>query len=61
MQVICLEEIAFNTLVEQVVARLKEQNGHQNEKRLSDEQAMKLLNVKSKTEVVHFRFTLFAG
>ena len=41
MQVICLEEAAFYTLVEQVVARLKEMHGEAKEKWISDEEAMK--------------------
>jgi len=55
MQVICLEEIAFYALIEQVVARLKESNNQAQEKWISDEQAMKLLNVKSKTTLQKLR------
>jgi len=54
MQVICLEETAFYALVEQVVERLKEKNG-QKEKWLSDEEAMKLLNITSKTTLQKLR------
>jgi hypothetical protein len=55
MQVICLEETAFYALVEQVVARLKEHNGEVKEKWISDEQAMLLLNIKSKTTLQKLR------
>lgn len=55
MQVICLEEDAFYKLVEQVVARLKDANGEEKEKWLSDEQAMQLLNIKSKTTLQKLR------
>ena len=55
MQVICLEEAAFYTLVEQVVARLKEQKAEAKEQWISDEQAMQLLNVKSKTTLQKLR------
>lgn len=55
MQVICLEEAAFYTLVEEVVQRLKEKVGEDKEKWISDEQAMKLLNVKSKTTLQKLR------
>ena len=55
MQVICLEEIAFYTLVEQVVTRLKEANGEEKEKWISDEQTMQLLNIKSKTTLQKLR------
>ena len=55
MQVICLEESAFYTLIEEVVQRLKEKVGENKEKWISDEQAMKLLNVKSKTTLQKLR------
>ena len=55
MQVICLEETAFYTLIEQVVTRLKENHGEEKEKWISDEQAMQLLNIKSKTTLQKLR------
>lgn len=55
MQVICLEEDAFYTLVEQVVARLKKENGKEKAKWISDEEAMQLLNIKSKTTLQKLR------
>ncbi|MGA0556800.1 helix-turn-helix domain-containing protein [Larkinella sp. VNQ87] len=55
MQVICLEEEAFYALVEQVVARLKERNGQEKDKWISDEEAMRLLNIKSKTTLQKLR------
>ena len=55
MQVICLEEAAFYTLIEQVVARLKETHGEEKEKWISDEQAMQLLNIKSNTTLQKLR------
>ncbi len=55
MKVICLEEAAFYTLIEQVVARLKETHGEEKEKWISDEQAMQLLNIKSKTTLQKLR------
>ncbi|MBD2704668.1 helix-turn-helix domain-containing protein [Spirosoma sp. BT702] len=55
MEVICLEDEAFYVLVEQVVARLKERQGQEKEKWLSDEQAMQLLNIKSKTTLQKLR------
>ena len=55
MQVICLEEAAFYELVEQVVARLLEKNGPGKERWVSDEQAMHLLKVKSKTTLQQLR------
>jgi len=55
MEVICLEEKAFYTLVEEVVSRLKEKHNHQEDKWISDEQAMTLLNIKSKTTMQKLR------
>lgn len=55
MPVICLEENAFYALVEQVVARLKETHGEGKEKWVSDEQAMQLLNIRSKTTLQKLR------
>ncbi|WP_375447192.1 helix-turn-helix domain-containing protein [uncultured Fibrella sp.] len=55
MQVICLQEDAFYALVEEVVARLKEKQGNEKEKWVSDEEAMQLLNVKSKTTLQKLR------
>ncbi|RYU92685.1 helix-turn-helix domain-containing protein [Emticicia agri] len=55
MQVICLEEVAFYALIEQVVNRLKEKDTHAKEKWVSDEQAMDLLKIKSKTTLQKLR------
>jgi len=55
MEVICLEEAAFYSLIEQVVARLKEKNNLEGDKWVSDDEAMKLLNVKSKTTMQKLR------
>ena len=55
MEVICLHDEAFYILIEQVVDWLKEKNGQQQEKWISDEQAMQLLNVKSKTTLQKLR------
>lgn len=55
MQVICLEEKAFYELVEQVVSRLKEKNNIVRDKWLSNEEAMRLLNIKSKTTLQKLR------
>ena len=55
MQVICLEEAAFYALLEQVVARLKEQHGEQKEKWITHAEAMVLLNIKSKSTLQTLR------
>lgn len=55
MEVICLEEKAFYALVEQVVDRLKQSTDQNEDKWLSDDQAMRLLNVKSKTTLQKLR------
>lgn len=55
MQVICLEEDAFYELVEQVVARLKKEHTKEKAKWVSDEDAMQLLSIKSKTTLQKLR------
>lgn len=55
MQVICLEEKAFYELVEQVVERLKETKNINEDKWISNEEAMRLLNIKSKTTLQKLR------
>lgn len=55
MQVICLEDRAFYTLIEEVVERLKEKNKVKEEKWINDSQAMQLLNVKAKSTMQKLR------
>lgn len=55
MEVICLEDSAFFALVEQVVERLKASHDVKKDKWISDEEAMDLLNIKSKTTLQKFR------
>ncbi|WP_421825901.1 helix-turn-helix domain-containing protein [Larkinella sp.] len=55
MQVICLEDAAFYALVEKVVARLKDKNSVEKDKWIADEEAMQLLNIKSKTTLQKLR------
>ena len=55
MEVICLEDKAFYALVDQVVQKLKSSHGIQKEKWISDEEAMQLLNIKSKTTLQKLR------
>lgn len=54
MEVICLHEPAFYALVEQVVARLKTSTDEK-AKWVDDVEAMKLLNVTSKTTLQKYR------
>ena len=55
MEVICLEEEAFYVLIEQVVKRLEDQRGVRLDKWVDDEEAMRLLNIKSKTTLQKLR------
>ncbi len=55
MEVICLQEEAFYALVEQVVQRLEVQHGASAEKWVDDEEAMRLLNIKSRTTLQKLR------
>lgn len=54
MEVICLESQAFYQLVEEVYQRILEKSEHQ-EKWVSPEIAMGLLNIKSKTTLQKLR------
>ena len=56
MEVICLEEKAFYELVETVVERLTGYSNSEDDwKWVSDEKAMQLLNIKSKTTLQELR------
>lgn len=55
MEVICLEDAAFYQLIENVVDRLKEKHNIQKDKWISDDDAMHLLNIKSKTTLQKLR------
>ncbi len=56
MEVICLEEPAFFSLIEQVVARLKPSD-RQEDEWMAPSEAMRLLNIKSKTTLQTLRDT----
>lgn len=55
MNVICLEEPAFFSLIETVVNRLKEKNSIQTDKWISSQEAMKKLHITSKTTLQKLR------
>lgn len=55
MQVICLEEEAFYSLVDRVVARIKEKNDIKTDRWISGEEAMQKLRVTSKTTLQKLR------
>ena len=55
MEVICLENIAFYTLIEQVVERIKEKNKIKSDKWISPEEAMQKLRISSKTTLQKLR------
>ncbi len=57
MNVICLEDEAFYSLVEEVVERIKEKHKITQDKWVSTERAMELLNIKSKTTLQNLRDT----
>lgn len=54
MQVHCLEDKAFYELLDNVIAYIKE-NHQEKDKWVSDEEAMRLLNIKSKTTLQSLR------
>lgn len=55
MEVICLEEKAFYSLIDTVVAHIKSTHNIQEEKWISGDDAMKLLNITSKTTLQKYR------
>ncbi len=55
MEVICLQDAAFYALIEQVVERLKAAHNETTDKWISDEKAMQLLNITSKTTLQKYR------
>lgn len=55
MEVICLQDEAFYKLIEEVVDRIKEKQNITQDKWVSPERAMELLNIKSKTTLQKLR------
>lgn len=55
MEVICLQDDAFYALVDEVVNRIKQDNNIKEDKWINGEEAMRLLNIKSKTSLQNLR------
>ena len=55
MEVICLQDEAFYTLIEKVVDRIKEKQSIKTDKWISGEEAMKILRITSKTTLQKLR------
>ncbi|MBK6545810.1 MAG: helix-turn-helix domain-containing protein [Saprospiraceae bacterium] len=55
MEVICLEDEAFYTLIDRVVARIKEKESIKEDRWISTEEAMSKLRIKSKTTLQKLR------
>ena len=55
MEVICIENEAFYSLIETVVQRIKEKQGIKEDKWISGEEAMEKLRIKSKTTLQKLR------
>ena len=55
MEVICLQDTAFYTLIDQVVERIKEKKGIKEDKWISPEEAMHKLRITSKTTLQKMR------
>lgn len=55
MEVICLHDDAFYALVDEVVLRIKRDNNIKEDKWINGEEAMRLLNIKSKTSLQNLR------
>ncbi len=55
MEVICLQDEAFYALMEEVVQRIKDQQGIKEDKWISPEEAMQKLRITSKTTLQKLR------
>ncbi len=55
MNVICLQDSAFYSLIEEVVDRMKEKSGQTEERWIKSDDAMELLGIKSKTTLQKLR------
>jgi hypothetical protein len=55
MEVICLEDDAFYSLIEQVLQRVKDKNAIKEDKWISAEEAMQKLRISSKTTLQKLR------
>lgn len=55
MKVICLDEPAFYALLDEVVERFSTRKPEEGSKWIDEDQAMKLLNIKSKTTLQKLR------
>ena len=55
LNIICLESEAFYALVEEVVDRMKEKSDVQHDKWISDEEAMQILRITSRTTLQKLR------
>jgi hypothetical protein len=55
MEVICLEEPAYYRLLEETLKFAREKFGGQQDKWVTDEEAMHLLNIKSRTTLQKLR------
>lgn len=55
MEVICLEDAAYYRLLEETLKYVREKAGEQKDKWIADDEAMRLLNIKSKTTLQALR------
>lgn len=55
MEVICIQDEAFYLLIEEVVDRIKEKQQITQDKWISSERVMEILNIKSKTTLQKLR------
>lgn len=55
LKVICLESQAFYALIDEVVSRIRKDDGVEQDKWVDDEEAMKILKISSKTTLKRYR------
>ena len=55
MNVICLEDQAFYAVLDKVILYIKDNHGQKEDKWISDDEAMKMLRITSRTTLQKFR------
>jgi hypothetical protein len=55
MEVICLQDEAFYTLIEKVIERIKEKQNNKTDQWIGGDEAMKMLRITSKTTLQKLR------
>ena len=55
IEIICLESNAFNALIDEVVSRVRQENNVLSSRWISDEEAMDILKISSRSTLQNYR------